>query len=388
MSEKKLTTRIQQKTDTKANWDKATNFVPLKGEYIYYSDLHKVKVGDGVTKVGSLPFLADSDTHQSIKTLNTNNTAAQTPSANESIAGSGTINLHKVAKTGSYNDLNDKPTTLSGYGITDAYTKTEADGKYVTIDTEQTVSAKKSFTDTIEVKGAEINAETRVGTYPSSIEATGTLNVEDAVDNWVKDKRVFENHKISSGTYLYFEYPELLEHYGLYGANGASSIPASAYTLNKDVSIPETITTEEQLKAYVKSSDFASAVDSAGYTVVIYFMRNDVATYHSDIQSISFNGTNIVGDDSLDCQKGEGEQIVGASDPITEPMLKTKNLKVENLEVENSLIKNMNVGGSLSVGGKNVLTSVTAGSGISIETSDDGTVKIACSYSDGDMETY
>lgn len=60
MSEKKLTTRIQQKTDTKANWDKATNFVPLKGEYIYYTDLHKVKVGDGVTKVGSLPFLADS----------------------------------------------------------------------------------------------------------------------------------------------------------------------------------------------------------------------------------------------------------------------------------------------------------------------------------------
>lgn len=110
MSEKKLTTRIQQKTDTKANWDKATNFAPLKGEYIYYSDLHKVKVGDGVTKVGLLPFLADSDTHQSIKALNTNNTSAQTVSSSEAIAGSGTINLHKVAKTGSYNDLNNKPT--------------------------------------------------------------------------------------------------------------------------------------------------------------------------------------------------------------------------------------------------------------------------------------
>lgn len=105
MAEKKIQTRIQQKTDTKANWDKATNFVPLKGEYIYYSDLHKVKVGDGVTKVGALPFLAD----QPIKTLNTNNTAPQTPSSNEAIAGSGTINLHKVAKTGSYNDLNNKP---------------------------------------------------------------------------------------------------------------------------------------------------------------------------------------------------------------------------------------------------------------------------------------
>ena len=63
MAEKKIQARIRQKVDTKANWDKATNFVPLKGEYIYYSDLHKVKVGDGVTKVGALPFLADSDTH-------------------------------------------------------------------------------------------------------------------------------------------------------------------------------------------------------------------------------------------------------------------------------------------------------------------------------------
>lgn len=61
MAEKKIQARIRQKVDTKANWDKATNFVPLKGEYIYYSDLHKVKVGDGVTKVGSLPFLADSN---------------------------------------------------------------------------------------------------------------------------------------------------------------------------------------------------------------------------------------------------------------------------------------------------------------------------------------
>ena len=110
MSEKKLNTRIQQKADTKANWDKATNFVPLKGEYIYYSDINRVKVGDGAKKLSELPFLADSDTHQPIKTLNTNNTAAQTPSSSEAIAGSGTINLHKVAKTGSYNDLNNKPT--------------------------------------------------------------------------------------------------------------------------------------------------------------------------------------------------------------------------------------------------------------------------------------
>lgn len=48
--------------------------------------------------------------HQSIKTLNTNNTTAQTASASEAIAGSGSISLHKVSKTGSYNDLLNKPT--------------------------------------------------------------------------------------------------------------------------------------------------------------------------------------------------------------------------------------------------------------------------------------
>ena len=48
--------------------------------------------------------------HQGIKKLNTNNTTAQDANASEAIAGSGTINLHKVAKTGSYNDLLYKPT--------------------------------------------------------------------------------------------------------------------------------------------------------------------------------------------------------------------------------------------------------------------------------------
>lgn len=144
MAEKKIQTRIRQKVDTKANWDKATNFIPLKGEIIIYSDLNQAKVGDGTTKVGALPFLkgkadasdknptlawgskstvatvdgvdihvtmpSNPNTHQSIKALNTNNTSAQTASSSEAIAGSGTINLHKVAKTGSYNDLNNKPT--------------------------------------------------------------------------------------------------------------------------------------------------------------------------------------------------------------------------------------------------------------------------------------
>lgn len=61
MAEKSLNTRIQNKCDTTANWAKATNFVPKKGEIIVYSDgggtgVPKMKVGDGTTKVGSLKF--------------------------------------------------------------------------------------------------------------------------------------------------------------------------------------------------------------------------------------------------------------------------------------------------------------------------------------------
>lgn len=61
MAEKSLNTRIQNKCDTTANWEKATNFVPKKGEIIVYSDgggtgVPKMKVGDGATKVGSLKF--------------------------------------------------------------------------------------------------------------------------------------------------------------------------------------------------------------------------------------------------------------------------------------------------------------------------------------------
>lgn len=54
-------------------------------------------------------------------TLKTNNTSAQTASASESL--SGTINLHKVAKTGTYSDLIGTPaevtsSTVSGWGFT------------------------------------------------------------------------------------------------------------------------------------------------------------------------------------------------------------------------------------------------------------------------------
>ena len=43
----------------------------------------------------------------------------------------------------------DKATTLSGYGITDAYTKTETNERYVTLSGDQTISGSKTFSSAI-----------------------------------------------------------------------------------------------------------------------------------------------------------------------------------------------------------------------------------------------
>lgn len=56
MANKTYQGRIVQKHDSSANWAKATNFIPLKGEIIIYDDLNKIKIGDGTTKVGNLKF--------------------------------------------------------------------------------------------------------------------------------------------------------------------------------------------------------------------------------------------------------------------------------------------------------------------------------------------
>lgn len=89
MANKTFQGRIVQKHDTEANWKKATNFIPLKGEIIIYDDLNKIKIGDGTTKVNDLKFT----------TVN--------PSEIE------LVDLATVATTGSYNDLIDKPTIPS-----------------------------------------------------------------------------------------------------------------------------------------------------------------------------------------------------------------------------------------------------------------------------------
>lgn len=62
VSEKKLNARVILKHETEANWKLAVNFIPKKGEAIVYDiddtyNYERLKIGDGVTNVNSLPFI-------------------------------------------------------------------------------------------------------------------------------------------------------------------------------------------------------------------------------------------------------------------------------------------------------------------------------------------
>lgn len=65
MNEKYLASRIAQKHDIEANWNKVVDFIPMRGEIIVYDidanyDYERMKIGDGATTVVNLPFyLAD-----------------------------------------------------------------------------------------------------------------------------------------------------------------------------------------------------------------------------------------------------------------------------------------------------------------------------------------
>lgn len=104
----------------------------------------------------------------------------------------------------SFSEITGKPTTLAGYGITDAYTKTESDGMYVTLTTEQTITGKKNFNEgCFIIKGTERNDITSVymdnstwGTSGELYSIRNSLNFAWYNENW----RIGSIRDSSSGT--------------------------------------------------------------------------------------------------------------------------------------------------------------------------------------------
>ena len=66
MTNKNIYSRMQQKHDVQANWEKAANFIPLEGEIIVYDPdennlKSRVKIGDGKTNVNNLTFIGNEE---------------------------------------------------------------------------------------------------------------------------------------------------------------------------------------------------------------------------------------------------------------------------------------------------------------------------------------
>ena len=112
MATKSLKTRIQNKHDTEANWAKATTFKPLAGELIIYDKdsnnaKPRFKIGDGITTVTSLPFVAidyDSRITSLENTVNGLGTAAQKDVGFFATAAQGTKADNAVPNTRKVNN--------------------------------------------------------------------------------------------------------------------------------------------------------------------------------------------------------------------------------------------------------------------------------------------
>ena len=77
-----------------------------------------------------------------------------------------------VTRWPSFAEVTSRPTTLSGYGITDAYTKSEIAGLlagYVTLATAQTVSGKKTFTSLLTASGGISGSNADFSGYVSAV---------------------------------------------------------------------------------------------------------------------------------------------------------------------------------------------------------------------------
>ena len=139
MAEKKIKTRIQQKHDIEANWELATNFIPMAGELIIYDvdanySYERFKIGDGLTNVNSLPFTINAHNRIYYGVCSTAaGTAAKTVTVDDFTLTTGAMVLVKftynntvASPTLNVNSTGAKP--IYRYGTTAASTGDAASG--------------------------------------------------------------------------------------------------------------------------------------------------------------------------------------------------------------------------------------------------------------------
>ena len=132
MSEKTLKTRIQNKRGTTAEWATGTapNFVPKDGEIVAYTDVHRIKIGDGTTKVSTLPFV------DKVRDV--------TLGGESMVNANGVVELQQTVMTNGYVPVWNNTEGIFEDGIEKS--------NIVTIDTVQTINGSKFFENIITFK--------------------------------------------------------------------------------------------------------------------------------------------------------------------------------------------------------------------------------------------
>ena len=188
MANKTVNTRIINKHDTTANWNKATNFIPKAGEIIIYDDVHRIKIGDGKTKVTSLPFSESAlDTSITNHINNKNNPHAVTKAQVGLSNVDNTSDASKPISTATQTALDKKAdkSALSNYVTTSTLTSTIS----------ETVS---SINKTIDLLEGEVNTNTTSiqgltnnlsakydkagGTISGNVSITGSLSTNGSLN--------------------------------------------------------------------------------------------------------------------------------------------------------------------------------------------------------------
>ena len=108
MPTKYLNAKIINRRDTSINWAEHGTTVLDAGEIIVYTDLHKIKVGDGTSTISALPFIDDKDLSNYVTESELASTISETVSTLSKSIGlvedeitihtSSTSNPHDVTK--------------------------------------------------------------------------------------------------------------------------------------------------------------------------------------------------------------------------------------------------------------------------------------------------
>lgn len=296
----------------------------------YDSNTRKITLTKGTT------FLTD---HQNIKSLDTTQTTAQSTSSNEAIVGSGTIKLHKISKTGSYNDLNDKPSIPT---VNDG-TLTLTAGNNT-----QTFTANQSGNTTFTITAADLGlaaAMQFVGVSSTDPKASGATVTGH--NTWAKGEVVIYKRSSESGYEEYINTDgnntssswELLgdaDDYALKtitvtgstGLTGGGNLSANR-EIKADL-VDENAATSSATKATETANRlYAVQLDKDGKLAVTVPWTDTITTDHN--QTIKGNGTAFNADDVIDI-KGSGIVSVSGNATNKEITISASHQSIKSLD--------------------------------------------------------